>query len=316
MAHVMVAAQSVGLILSWRSGDASMHCKGGSVMLFSKSNSARDWRRGMSHGALLAFALLASSPAFSAEPYVPFAPTPDTDSFYAQPQPFPNLPVGTILESRKITFKPTAGVPMLNKAWRLKYVSRDQNDRPIAAVATVVKPVLQFGPRKLVSYQYAEDSLGLGCAPSHQVAGEIIPNFSFSSQLEPAQYLIGLKTLGWTVVIPDHQGPNSTYAAGKVAGQITLDGIRAALSFEPLDLSRVSTPVGMWGYSRHRTSARGSGPSCCRPHPHWRLRIPCPRFPNVCSHPSSAPTTRAPKTLIALASRSECGAAKIVLLRQ
>ncbi|MGO1070725.1 lipase family protein [Lysobacter sp. CA199] len=198
--------------------------------------------------ATLAAIALTIAPALAAAE-VPFAATPDADPFYAQPKPFPNLPVGTVLQSRPILFRPSLGIPMLNQAWRIQYVSRDHNDRPIAAVATVVKPVSQIGASKLVSYQYAEDSLGLGCAPSHQVAGEIIPDFSFSAQLEPAQYLIGLKTLGWTVVIPDHQGPDSTYAVGKIAGQITLDGIRAALNFKPLKLSRSATPIAMWGYS-------------------------------------------------------------------
>jgi hypothetical protein len=209
----------------------------------------QDWRRSLRRIAPLAAVVLAFSPVVTMAQEIPFAPTPDSDPFYAQPSPFPNLPVGTILESKPILFRPSFGIPMLNQAWRLKYVSRDQHDRPIAAVATVVKPVLQIGPRKLVSYQYAEDSLGLGCAPSHQATGEIIPNFSFAAQLEPLQYLIGVKTMGWTVVIPDHQGPNSTYAAGKIAGQITLDGIRAALNFTPLGLSKTTTPIAMWGYS-------------------------------------------------------------------
>ncbi|WP_374710713.1 lipase family protein [Rhodococcus sp. USK10] len=38
---------------------------------------------------------------------------------------------------------------------------------------------------------------------------------------------------GWAVVLPDHQGPNAAYAAGPLAGRITLDGIRAAENFDP-----------------------------------------------------------------------------------
>lgn len=58
----------------------------------------------------------------------------------------------------------------------------------------------------------------------------------------------GLQTQGWTLVIPDYEGPYSEYGAGKIEGQITLDGIRAAENFKPLGLS-TATPVGLWGYS-------------------------------------------------------------------
>lgn len=54
---------------------------------------------------------------------------------------------------------------------------------------------------------------------------------------------------GWAVVAPDHQGPNSAYAAGPLAGRITLDGIRAAENFAPLGVDGAKTPVGMLGYS-------------------------------------------------------------------
>lgn len=46
----------------------------------------------------------------------------------------------------------------------------------------------------------------------------------------------------------DHLGPLSAYGTPRLAGQITLDGVRAALSFAPLGLD-ASTPVGLWGYS-------------------------------------------------------------------
>jgi triacylglycerol lipase len=212
------------------------------------------WRRVFRRAALYAAVALVFAPAMAGAE-IPYAPTPDRDKFYAQPASITGAP-GTILESRSITFAPQLGFPRLGfEAWQLKFVSRDHNDQLIAAVATVArkKPIriwLFPAPKpKLVSYQYAEDSLGLGCAPSHQAAGEFIPDFSFSSQLEPLQYLIGLRSDNWTVVIPDHQGPNATYAVGKIAGQITLDGIRAALNFEPLGLSKTETPIALWGYS-------------------------------------------------------------------
>jgi Secretory lipase len=56
-------------------------------------------------------------------------------------------------------------------------------------------------------------------------------------------------SLGYTVVIPDFEGPDNAWTAGVEEGYGTLDGIRAAESFAPLDLNGASTPVGLMGYS-------------------------------------------------------------------
>jgi hypothetical protein len=178
---------------------------------------------------------------------IPYPPTPDTDPFYAQPQTWPDVPAGTIINSRAVSFAPQGGIQEPNKAWQLQFMSRDVNGQPIAAVVTVVKPLIPAttSPAPLLSYQYAEDSLGSQCAPSHQATGSVS---NFTSQIEPFLYLTGLQTQGWTLVIPDHEGPYSEYAAGRLAGHVVLDGVRAAESFAPLGLT-TATPVGLWGYS-------------------------------------------------------------------
>lgn len=179
---------------------------------------------------------------------VPFAPTPDADPFYAQPSPMPNVPPGTILNSREVTYAPGLGVPIpLFPAWQLQYMTRDVRNRPLAAVTTVVKPLIApaTGKNVLVSYQFAYDSLGNECNPSKTLTGGTANN---NNQAETLVYLAGLTTQGWTMVFPDYEGPYAAYGAGKLSGQATLDSIRAALSFEPLGLNE-DTPVGMWGYS-------------------------------------------------------------------
>lgn len=181
---------------------------------------------------------------------VPFAPTPDPDTFYDQPEPFPvDAPPGTLLNSRKITFRPGLSVPMANAAWQLQYVTRDAQGRPIAAVTTVVKPLLPalaFGGKKpVVSYQFAYDSLGAQCTPSRTISGGTA---NANNQLETLSYILGLTAEGWTMVMPDYEGPYSAYGAGEFSGQATLDSIRAALAFEELGLSPDS-PVALWGYS-------------------------------------------------------------------
>lgn len=176
---------------------------------------------------------------------VPFPPTPDADAFYAQPNPMPKVPPGTVLNSRESTFQP-GGVPQPNPAWQIQYMTRDVNGHPLAAVATVVSPMVPAaGTTPLVSYQFAYNSLGATCTPSRTLAGGTDNN---NVLLETGLYIAGLQTQGWTMVFPDFEGPYHAYAAGKPSGQAVLDGIRAALSFEPLGLN-ADTPVGMWGYS-------------------------------------------------------------------
>lgn len=172
-------------------------------------------------------------------------PTPDSDDFYNAPATIPNTP-GMILKSRAITYRP-AGVPLPNHAWQLQYVTRDTKGHPIAAVTTVIQPLVPspYGHSVLVSFQHAYDSLGAICTPSHTATGSTSNSTNVAETLE---FSPGLETLGWTMVIPDYEGPQSAWTAGQLSGQATLDSIRAALAFEPLGLSQ-DTPVGMWGYS-------------------------------------------------------------------
>lgn len=176
---------------------------------------------------------------------IPFAPTPDADPFYAQPDPLPDVPPGTVVNSREVSFAP-GGVPQPNPAWLIQYMTRDVNGLPLAAVAAVVQPlVAPQGEPVLLSYQFAYDSLGAKCTPSHTVTGGRDNN---NAMAETLAYLPGLTAQGWTIVFPDYEGPYHAYGAGQLSGQATLDAIRAALSFEPLSLIP-ETKVGMWGYS-------------------------------------------------------------------
>ena len=176
-----------------------------------------------------------------------YPPTPDADPFYGQPAVLPEVPPGTILNARAVQFAPL-GLPLPNPAWQLQVMSTDLHGRPQAAIITVVKPLLPSptGRKPLLSYQFAINSAGLQCAPSRQVTGS---RSNLNSQLETLEYLPLLLTQGWTLVFPDHLGPTSSVAVGRIAAPIVLDGIRAALRFEPLALEGDDTPVGLIGYS-------------------------------------------------------------------
>src|SRR5690606_6576415 len=48
--------------------------------------------------------------------------------------------------------------------------------------------------------------------------------------------------------VPDHEGPDGSWGAPLEPGYHILDGLRAALGYERLNLA-VDAPVGLWGYS-------------------------------------------------------------------
>ena len=182
--------------------------------------------------------------AGSPEPAIPYPSATDSDPFYAQPSPFPNLPHGTILQSRTATYDPYGTASMTNTTYQLKFVSCDAYNQPIAAVATAVEPLTPASPEAMLVQSFAEDALGPQCAPSHNVTGAMTDSNVGLDLVVPT----GALAAGYTMLFPDHEGPYSEYVAGAVEGHIVLDSIAAAEHFAPLGLNAKS-PVGMYGYS-------------------------------------------------------------------
>ncbi|GAB2568003.1 lipase family protein [Nocardia heshunensis] len=92
----------------------------------------------------------------------------------------------------------------------------------------------------MVSYQTAYDSLSAGCDPSYALrgGGEGAP--------QDAVIIAGYLAAGLTVVVSDYEGSKLAYGAGRLSGNATLDGIRAALHVLG---APAATPVGMSGFS-------------------------------------------------------------------
>ncbi|MFR9751714.1 lipase family protein [Nocardia sp. 004] len=172
---------------------------------------------------------------------------PEQDAFYRPPADLvASRQPGEILAERPIEIANRLGTLPAAAAWQLSYRSNDSADRPIAAVATVLAP--RTGTGKLVSLHPAEDSTGQYCAPSYMVRRPPQAGL-LDGQLDPLLGAQALLAQGWTVVVPDHQGPDSAFAHGPLAARIALDGIRAAENFAPLGLPGAATEVAMWGYS-------------------------------------------------------------------
>jgi triacylglycerol lipase len=156
---------------------------------------------------------------------------------------------GQILKSKRITIE-AVGFTVPYQAWQIQYVSEDTSGQLQADVATVVKPTTPGPTPRLLSYQPAIDSDSPTCQPSYLLTQPpAVLGYESLGGLESFAAVATGTQLGYTVVIPDFEGPNNEWAAGIEAGYGTLDGIRAAENFAPLDLNGDQTPVGLMGYS-------------------------------------------------------------------
>ncbi|MBF6173997.1 lipase family protein [Nocardia blacklockiae] len=173
---------------------------------------------------------------------------PEVDPFYTAPTPLEGCAPGTVLRARRVRLALFGRIPQRVQAWQLLYRTADLDGVPEAAVTTVLLP-WDADPtvaRPLVSYQCAIDAVAPKCLPSYALrfgarALGCIPQFEI--------LLIGeAVTRGWAVSIPDHVGTAGRFGVPREPGYRILDGLRAAMSFEPLGLDP-GAPIGLWGYS-------------------------------------------------------------------
>jgi hypothetical protein len=177
----------------------------------------------------------------------PSPPSPiSTDTFYHPPAGYESAAPGTVLRSRTITpaiFMNIRAMLFL-ETFQLLYRTTGLNGRPIVAVTTVFVPSMPGRTQKdrLIAYDVFTDSAAPQCAASYgfqELSHQ--NNILLNSNLEIIQaYLF----MGRTVVASDHDGPDSALCAGRLNGMISLDGVKAALSFEPSRLSKDAKIVG------------------------------------------------------------------------
>ncbi|MGW0178978.1 lipase family protein [Nocardia sp. NPDC003345] len=195
-------------------------------------------------------AVAAPLPAPEPARVLPLPPELDPGFYHPPAETVAARAPGEIIAVRRVNVA-NFGIVALNvDAWQVSYRSNNSRDEAIPAVATLLKPRGSApAPRPLLSVQIAEDSTAGYCTPSYALQHLSVAPF-VGQIVAPAEFLFAQAALqqGWAVVIPDHQGPDSAYAAGPLAGRITLDGIRAANSFAPLEAGPAA-PVGLYGYS-------------------------------------------------------------------
>jgi hypothetical protein len=185
-----------------------------------------------------------ASAAGTAGPLTP----PSADPFYVPPAGYASATDGTVLAARQVTAT-LYGVPLPAHAWQLLDRSENATGAATAEVTTVMVPDGAWtggGPRPLVSYQTAEDSVASQCAPSYAIRAGLVA--ADSDAEAEVGLMASLLTRGWAVVSSDYEGPQSQFLAGRQEGHGVLDGIRAALGYSPDGLG-ARTPVALWGYS-------------------------------------------------------------------
>ena len=178
----------------------------------------------------------------------PHPPSPIYDSFYVPKKGWDETKPGTVLASRNIQagFTKTQKIN-LDGAYQLLYRTSGVDDKsPSYSVTTVLVPK-NARPNKLVLIMAYEDSNFVECAPSYKIQlGAPLE----TNPIQTVEELMWTSVLndGWTVTIPDHQGPLSAFSSSFIHGHASLDAIRATLNFEQLKLDPKSAVVGM-GYS-------------------------------------------------------------------
>jgi hypothetical protein len=174
------------------------------------------------------------------------ATTSANDPFYVAPANLASLANGEAIRSRRVQTRGLPRLPFAYKSWQILFRTNDGRGKPVAVATTIMLPLKRPAKnRKLISYQLAYNGLAPTCQPSYILqTGEDL-------RVDPETLLIQHALFsGWTVVTTDFEGPDSQYMNGLMAGQATLDGIRAAENFEPVGLDdRAATPVGLIGYS-------------------------------------------------------------------
>lgn len=173
---------------------------------------------------------------------------PADDPFYEPPAGFQHAVPGTVLRSRDVELAFLGLIPQKLQATQLLYRTVDRNNVPQVTVTTVVVPTDRDRTRAcpIVSYQCAIDAVDGRCFPSFALRRRARAHGSFT-QLEFV-LIAAILSQGWAVSIPDHEGRFGRWGAPLEPGYHVLDGLRAALGTERLELSPES-PVGLWGYS-------------------------------------------------------------------
>ena len=174
--------------------------------------------------------------------------SPDDDPFYRAPQDYEQAEPGMVLRSRDVEIGFLCLISQRVKVTQLLYRTTNLHEEPEVAVTTVLVPEQRESDvaYPVLSYQCAIDAVASRCFPSFAMRRGARPIGAFVQ----ARVLVGDRRAGRRLdgCVPDHEGCHGMWGAPVEPGYRILDGLRAAIRCERLNLSP-SAPVGLWGYS-------------------------------------------------------------------
>lgn len=165
---------------------------------------------------------------------------------------------GEILATRDVTgvagflvTVPIAGAKMV------KFASTDLQDQPIFGTATIIEPKAPWrgdGPRPILVNNVPINGLGVECTAGYTLTRGFSDKTNQTDLFPPTtQWAL---SRGYTVIVPDHEGPRQAYAEPSIAGHIVLDAVRAAAKFAPGKYAH--SRVAVTGYSGGAIATNGT----------------------------------------------------------
>lgn len=178
---------------------------------------------------------------------------PATDPFNKPPKGYERHPPGTILQYRLVARDnpPLSIFDLQSEGQLLDLVSNnDTYGNPPHIVVSVFIPY-NADYSKIVSYHMAEDDvININCSPSYTIH----INAPQSPQ-EHAEFMVvkALLNRNWIMIIPDYDGPQSSFCCAILEAHAILDGTKAVLLSGPFTSIKTDADVilGVFG-SRFR----------------------------------------------------------------
>ena len=171
---------------------------------------------------------------------------PDHDAFYTYSghTPLASIAPGTVLKTRATTMHfGTTSTPA--NAEQLLYRTTDQLGAPAVTVTTVLAPANAPVTPNIVGYLSFYDGLATKCDPSYTLAGGDAGGAAQQEAEEEELLISWYLSQGFVVTVPDFEGTQLDWMAGRASGYGVLDGIRATENY----LHAPTAKVGLSGYS-------------------------------------------------------------------
>ncbi|WP_143965293.1 lipase family protein [Gordonia zhaorongruii] len=145
----------------------------------------------------------------------------------------------------------------IRSARMLKFRSTDVQNQPIFGTATVIEPRAPWkgkGPRPILVNNVPINGVGTECTTGYTLAHGWSDKTNQTDLFPPTTQLALAR--GYTVVVPDHEGPRQSYADTELAGRIVLDSVRAEAKYKPKRYAKGR--VAMTGYSGGAIATNGA----------------------------------------------------------